>query len=231
MGMQCIQWTWNLLKGAFKWSTGGTTIPPPPALCNDSTMASRFSYLGAFRPAQIGLPHIITRVTRVQWQHLSEGQVRGRGPWADEVVVNLRLAYNEPDATAAGQARWMKTIHLSGAIPLAELPARLVEYMDGWNSAKIKRFCGHGTLWNLSPWKLNWCISKSESERWFHIYSMPRREDESDGHNCIFVPGGETTKLMQPRCFKAKRSQGTHQFMFVCGFVVRGHFKSLRLTQ
>ena len=117
--------------------------------------------------------------------------------------------------TAAGQARWMQTIHLSGAIPLAELPARLVEYMDGWNSAKIKRFCGHGTLWNLSPWKLNWCISKSESERWFHIYSMPRREDESDGHNCIFVPGGETTKLMQPRCFKAKRSQGTHQFMFV----------------
>ena len=72
--------------------------------------------------------------------------MRGRGPWADEVVVHLRLAYNEPDATAAGQARWMKTIHLSGAIPLAELPARLVEYMDGWNSAKIKQFCGHGTL-------------------------------------------------------------------------------------
>ena len=106
-------------------------------------MASRLSYLGAFRP-QIGLPHIITRVTRVQWQHLSEGQVQGRGPWADG-VVNLRLAYNEPDATA-GQARWMKTIHLSGAIPPAELPARLVEYMDGWNSSKIKRFCGHGTL-------------------------------------------------------------------------------------
>ena len=57
-------------------------------LCNDSTMASRFSYLGAFRP-QIGLPHI----TRVQWQHLSEG-LQGRGPWADGVVVSVLPTMN-----------------------------------------------------------------------------------------------------------------------------------------